>query len=110
MKPYHTASYALYKIDHLFRTKQIDKRYRKIKYHLMTMLRHEITSSVCPPFESKKCVKYCDDILRVLDSSDELMRLLNSAINKIDSLPFDLDDIEISKSKDFVENCLRKYR
>lgn len=109
MTPYYTASYALYKIDHLFRSKQLDKKYRKIKFHLMTMLRHEINNSKCPPFESKHCINYCNEILNELQSEHNLIILLNSVIEKVDSLSVDLDDLEISKSKEFVSKCLNKY-
>jgi len=109
MKPYYTASYALFKIDHLFRTKYIDTKYRKIKYHLITMLRHEINHSRCPPFESKKCSKYCDKILDVLKDEPDLLNLIDKVIEKIDSLEYDLDDREVSKSKNFVSDCLAIY-
>lgn len=109
MKPYYTASYALFKIDHLFRTKQIDKKYRKIKYHLITMLRHEISNANCPPFSSKRCVTYCNEALDILKSESRLLALVGAVLNKVDSLEYDLDDNEVSKSKIFVKQCLEKY-
>lgn len=111
MRPYYTASYTLFKIDQLFRSKQIAKKYRKIKFHMLTMLRHEINNSKCPPFEAhRKCNNYCDAILEIFKSPTKLSPLITSVMNKIDSLNYDLDDLEISKSKDFVDKCLSFYK
>lgn len=109
MIPYYVASYAIFKIDLLFQSNSIDKKYKKIKYHILTMFRHEIKNEKCPPFGSKKAETYCSDILNVLKDQKEVLKIINTVINKIDSLNYELDDNEISKSTEFVKKCLGKY-
>ena len=107
--PYYVASYAIYKLESFFSLKKIDKKYTKIKYHLIMMLGYEVDTSKCPSFESKKSVKYCESIYKVLNNEDELLKKFNTIISKIDKLDFNLDSNEISKSKDFVKQCLALY-
>ena len=106
---YYTASLALYKIDEAFRKSILDKRYKKIKYFILMMLRYEIDKSPLPQFNSNKMDKYCDNILKQINSDKTFNRLLKNVIKKINGLRIDLDDREISKSKALVTNCLRKY-
>jgi hypothetical protein len=110
MYPYYIASFSIYKIEQLFRQKKIDSKYRKIKYHILTMFRHEIDRTLCPPFESKRSIPYCENINCVLNDDEKLINVINSVIEKIDSLGFNLEDNEVSKSKDFANKCLEKYR
>ena len=108
--PYYVAAYAIYKIESLFSLKKLDKKYTKIKYHLIMMLRYEIDDLKCPSFESKKSIRYCENIFEVLHDENTLMRKLKDVIEKVDSLDFDLDNNEISKSKEFVKKCLAFYK
>jgi hypothetical protein len=110
MYPYYVASFSIYKVDILFKQKKINKKYKKITYHILTMLRREVHDVKCPPFESKKAIDYCETIFRLLSNEPELIKTINRITKKIDSLGFGLDDNEVSKSKDFVKRCLALYR
>jgi hypothetical protein len=107
--PYFVASFAIYKIEGLFRTGKIDKKYKKIKYYILTMFRHELNSQTCPAFNSKKSEAYSQEILEVLKDDTKTKKIISKVIKKIDSLSPDLQDSEISKSKDFVTKCLNLY-
>ena len=109
MYPYYVASFATYQIESLFRLKKIDKKYKKIKYHILTMLRHEINPIPCSPFESKKSITYCEDIFNTINDENKFLNVINRIIEKIDSLEYNLDDLQISKSKEFVDRCLSSY-
>ena len=106
---YYTASLALYRIDEAFRKGILDKRYKKIKYFILMMLRYEIDKNPLPPFNSNKMEKFCENVLKQINSDKTFNKLLKNVIKKINSLRIDLDDREISKSKSLVTNCLRKY-
>ena len=108
-EPYYTSAFAFYKLDQLFRNRKIDKKYKKIRYYVLAMLRHEINNEHVPPFESKKIIQYCDNIKKVLKDEDKLLIKVKSVLNKIDTLDFDLDSNEISKSKNFENACLGIY-
>lgn len=107
--PYYVAALAVYKLDFLFKNKLIDKKYKKIKYHILTMLRLEINKADCPPFSSKKTLKYCEEIKNILINNELLLNLINEITTKIDGLDYDLESLELSKSKEFVKSCLELY-
>jgi hypothetical protein len=106
---YYTASYALYRIEEGFRKGLLNKRYKKIKYFILMMLRYEIDNNSLPPFNSAKMERFCENAIKRINSDKDFNRLLKNVISKINSLKLDLDDREISKSKILVTNCLRKY-
>lgn len=106
---YYTASFALYKIDEAFRKGIINKSYKKIKYFILMMLRYEIDKNPFPPFNSNRIEKYCENILKQINTDKDFNRILKNVITKINSLKIDLDDREISKSKTLATNCLSKY-
>ncbi|MCQ2595677.1 MAG: AIPR family protein [Treponemataceae bacterium] len=108
-EPYYVSTFAFYKLDQLFRNRKIDKKYKKIRYYVLAMLRHELNNGHVPSFESKKVVKYCDNILPILKNDDELLKKVQIVLSKIDKLGFDLNSNEISKSKTFENACLGLY-
>ncbi|MDG6896908.1 hypothetical protein A6A19_02555 [Actinobacillus delphinicola] len=108
--PYYIASLAYYKLDSAFKTKRIDMKYKKIKFHILMMLGKEIHSSRCPDFKNKKQInKYCNTIKEILDDDKKLMAILNNIVKKIDGLNVDLLDSDLSKEKEFVDKCLSLY-
>ena len=109
MFPYYVASYAIYRLEDYYKRGLIAKKYNKIKYHIITMIRREIDNSNCPPFESKKANSYAQKIFETLSSDEKLQAAISEVLGKIDSLNFDLDNNEISKSKEFVKQLLILY-
>lgn len=108
--PYYVATLGIYKIESMFREKLIDRKYKKIKYHILTMLTLEINNEKHPPFNSvKKIDCYCEKIQDAFLNYDVLKVKIESVIKKIDSLKYDLQDLELSKSKEFVRKCLQFY-
>ncbi len=110
MEPYYTATYAMFKIEGLFKSGVINKKYRKIKYHILMMLRHELNSVSCSPFESSKSMKYCEALLSSINNEEKLEAAIKRVISKIDIISPNLENTDLSKSKDFVKSCLDAYR
>ena len=108
--PYYVSSFGLYKIESLFRNAKIDAKYKKIKYHMLAMLRHEISNEKLPVFESKKIVPLCDSINSVLKNESQLLLHINAITHKIDMIGTPINDNEVSKSKEFVKRCLDVYK
>jgi len=108
MEPYYTATYSMFKIECLFKKGVINNKYRKIKYHILMMLRHELNPQKCFPFESKKSKQYCENILLYVNDEIKFLDTINRVISKIDHIGPNLDN-ELSKSRDFVKNCLDAY-
>jgi hypothetical protein len=110
MEIYYTASFCLYRIEHLFHKKALDRKYYKIKYHLMMMLRHEIINELHPPFNSKKALTYANSVLAILKEDKKLLEKMQVVIKRIDDMDIDLSNNEVSKSKKFVADCLAAYQ
>lgn len=109
MLPYYTASFALYNLDKMFRRNALDRKYRKLRYFILMMLRYEIMKEACPPFESKKINGYCNAFLKTINSPEKFNKFIHKIIKKIDSLDLDLSDNDLSKSRKLVKHCVKKY-
>ncbi len=107
--PYYVAALGIYKIETMFRDGLIDNKYKKIKYHILTMLTLEINTKKYPAFNSKKINKYCKEIQAVFLDDKDLQKKIDLVTSKIDSLKYDLKDLELSKSKEFVKKCIELY-
>lgn len=110
MLPYFVAAFALYQLEGYFKSGDIDKKYKKIKYHILTMFKYEINKSKCPEFGSKKSEDFSKIIFEILLDRTETLKLITKVLAKIDSLDVDLEDNEVSKSSSFVRDCLRFYK
>lgn len=107
---YYTASFTLFKIDEAFRNYKIDKKFKKIKYFLLMMFRHEYDNDSPPLFNSRKMEKYCNEIIKIINNESEFFKIINNILRKINNLNVDLNNRELSKSRVFVKNCLDQYQ
>lgn len=106
--PYYTAALIYNKLDNRFRANKIDKKYKKIRYFILMMLRLEYNLEF-PKFESNKINKYCIDLIKHFNIKANFDQKLKNVIQKIDSLDLDLDSTELSKSNKLVENIKKLY-
>lgn len=81
---YYTSSLALIKIDKLLKNEEIHFKYKKYKYHILTCLRILMSGFNYPKFNSKDMVKYCTDMLEILNNDVELKKKVISATICID--------------------------
>lgn len=72
---YYVSSLALYKIENLFRTHKIDKKYRRARYHAMMLFRMLVSTEEMPRFNARKMENYCKNILEVLENNAECERI-----------------------------------
>lgn len=106
--PYYTSALIYNKLEDRFRTNQIDRKYKKIRYFILMMLRLEYDLQY-PLFESNKIDKYCKDLIAHFNIKVNYDQKLKSVIRKIDSLELDLESTELSKSNKLVENIKKLY-
>ena len=107
--PYYTAALIYNKLENLFRNGVIDKKYKKIRFFILMMLRLEYEKSGYPKFESSKSESYCNDLLAHVKIEENLKKLIAKVLIKLDSLAIDYESTEISKSAKLVENCKDQY-
>jgi hypothetical protein len=106
--PYYTAALIYNKLDNRFRANKIDRKYKKIRYFILMMLRLEYNKEF-PKFESNKVDKYCTDLIKHFNVRANFDQKLKNVIQKIDSLKLDLDSTELSKSNKLVDNIKKLY-
>ena len=88
---YYVSSLALYKIENLFRTHKIDKKYRRARYHAMMLFRMLVSTEEMPRFNARKMEGYCKNILEVLENDNECERLFCGIVAYIASKDGELD-------------------
>ena len=106
--PYYTAALLFNKLESLFRQGKIHRKYKKIRYFILMMIRLEYNKTF-PKFESSGSEKYCVKLIETMQSEEEFEKYVQKAIKKIDSLNLDLDNLELSKSTQLVENIKELY-
>jgi hypothetical protein len=81
---YFVSSLALHKVDRLIKTKKINFKYRKFKYHLTACYRIIICGYIHPSFSSKDMNKYCEKLYNSLIDNEEMKNTFNIACQCID--------------------------
>ena len=112
LSPYYTASLIYNKLENLFRNGSIDKKYRKIRYFILMMIRFEYklrNGKDYDSLDSKKTENYCKELLLKLNDENEFIKYIEDIIEKIKSLDIDLNSLEISKSSGLVNQIKQLY-
>lgn len=112
---YYMVSYLLFIIDEAVRKGCINAKYRKVKYFVLMMLRHEFREILNidsePKLDAKKFdASYCNKVLNKAYDHDAMYILIRKVTDKIETLGLDIDDRDIGKSKTLREKCLQQYR
>ncbi len=104
---YYVSALALYRIENLFRTNKIDKKYRRSRYHAMMLFREVVCKGEAKPkFNQNKMEPYCKKILDALQNEDECEKLFKGIVEFIVSKG---DDIEIDNRKCFEKKETTEY-
>jgi len=106
--PYYTAALIYNKLENHFRNNLIERKYKKLRYFILMMIRLEYNLSF-PNFESGKVDKYCQDLIKEMSDPNKFDDYVKETIKKIDSLDLDLQSTELSKSTKLVDNIKTFY-
>ena len=112
---YYVSSLALYKIENLFRTHKIDKKYRRARYHAMMLFRMLVSTEEMPRFNARKMENYCKNILEVLENNAECERIFCGIVAYIASKDGELDIMdrkcfERKETTEYLKNCLDEIK
>ena len=112
---YYVSSLALYKIENLFKTHKIDKKYRRARYHAMMLFRMLVSTEEMPRFNARKMENYCKSILEVLENNTECERIFCGIVAYIASQDGELDIMdrkcfERKETTDYLKNRLRPFQ
>ena len=65
---YYTAALALYRFELAFGNNYVQANMRRLKWHALMVLRHQVAGKSRPPLSSNKIEGYCQKIINVLKS------------------------------------------
>lgn len=101
--PYYTSSYALILLEDLFKTNEIDYKYRKFKFHILLLFRLKTGGKNLPPFNSKAMDPYCKKINDVLWNRTAALKVFQECIKEIDEVLKSVDNqYNITRLKKFT--------
>lgn len=114
---YYTPALIYYKLEKLFANGNIDKKYRKLRYFLLMMIRLEYEQKKPPQLNEKIAEKYCKNLIDFLGLDDFLdskfLNIINRIIDKLEDIEtknnLNYDSTDISKSAQLVEFCKSLY-
>lgn len=90
--PYYTSAFAYYKLENHFRKRNIDKSYKKVRFHILMLFRMMFQPYGMPQFNSKKMDAYCQALLKKLKKDSSSLAAFNECITVIDKADFDKSD------------------
>lgn len=109
--PYYLAGLAFYRLDMLFNSSVIDRKYKKIKFFILMLVPKLASEHTLSHFESKRLVEpYCNPITELLNDTQRTEELFANAIEIIERSGVDIDDKQLIKSKTMTEKILEQYR
>ena len=103
---YYVSALALYKIESLFKTNKIDKKYRRSRYHAMMLFRIVIANEELPKFNQRKMERYCQKLLNVLEDDSKCEQIFKAIVDYIVSKG---EDIDIENRKSFERKETTDY-
>ena len=105
---YYTSSLAMFRFENLIKTKCIDKKYRKGKYHAIMLLKYMATNNLPKHHSAKKMINACNQILRILNDSGKCLDYFLRIIEFIETQKeLDLTDRKLFERKETTDILLQ---
>lgn len=108
--PYYMSGLAFYRLDSLFNSGVIDKKYKKIRFYLLMLVPMLASDDDFPPLNSqKKSERYCNPIIEKLNNEEKYIQLFQLAIVIVDHSGVDVEDKQALKSRAMTDRILAAY-
>ncbi|TFI54055.1 hypothetical protein BLD44_013790 [Mastigocladus laminosus UU774] len=101
---YYISAYAKFRLDALFRKRQIDSKYSPFKYHMLNILRIQLSGKSIPDISSNKFIRYCEIIEKILWDETQYKEAFLKTTAVIDSLLNGNYDRAVAKTVTFSRN------
>lgn len=103
---YYTSSLALFRFQNLIKTKAIDKKYSKAKYHAIMLLKYMFAGM--PKYRNaKKLDAFCEKIQKVLNDPEKCLAYFTKIVNYIGAQDgLDLEDRKLFERKETTDILL----
>ncbi len=109
LMPYYCCTYALYKLEYMFRNKLLQSEYRKFRYHILMLLKYDMATEKIPQLNAKKMERLCKKIIDCINDNTIFTEEINKLITHIQKTAPDLSDSETTKSANFVTQLKQQY-
>lgn len=83
LDPYYTASFALYRLEYMFRNQRLDRGYRNARFQMLLAARLIHNRDQLPRMNSRDIEKYCGGLNAVLWDTDIAERLFLRAAGAV---------------------------
>lgn len=105
--PYYTSALAYYRLESLFRRRLLDTRYKKVRFHLLTMFRILVNNQNPTHYNSERIMnQYCEPIISILNDENQYKPLFEQATAAVDAADFDLEDKQHVKQASRTQNLI----
>jgi len=106
---YYTSAFAYFRLETLFRRKNIDTSYKKVRFHILMLFRIMFQRDVLPKFNSNKMDSYCQELLNILNDDNKSLVAFQKCINVINIADFEKSDKQdiklLSKTKNLISKA-----
>lgn len=111
---YYISSLALYKIEKFIRSWEIDKKYNKVRLHILMMYNiYNVWETNVSEFNSKKFEKKCESLLKIIIDNGEFLKSIKSILNLIDTSGIDISNQRLlytENARDIFKNICIKIK
>lgn len=104
---YYTSALACFKMTELFASKEIDRKYKKMKYHLLYAFRLMCEKTDLPEYNSNKTEAYCDHLCSLLMDDERCKKGFDAAMKMVD-IALKRDPTDSDSTSKVVTNTLKK--
>lgn len=104
---YHLSALAAYKLDYLFRNNYISAKYKRFRYHMLMLFRHQNGNDVPPMNSGKKVKAYCTPLLELLNDSPKMQEAFKNTTVVFDEMGVTEIDSKRIKTQGFTEDVLK---
>lgn len=81
---YYTSAFACYKMTECFATGFLDRKYKKMKFHMLLAFRLMCEKFSLPPLNSHKAQEYCDHLCTLLNDNERCKQGFFAAAQLVD--------------------------
>lgn len=108
--PYYMAGLAFYKLDSMFNSSEIDKKFRKVKFYLTMLVPMIASEDDFPPLNSqRKTESFCAPIIRKLNDDALCRKIFFTAVEIIEKSGATIEDKESLKSRTMTDQIISAY-
>lgn len=107
---YYTSALAYFRLDQLFRSHDLDSKYKKCRYHLLMILSYIVDENPKPNFNAHKIEEYCNKILTELDTKEKSIDIFNKITKIVDNSGVNINDRDLFKLQSTNDSLLKSFK